>query len=191
MRHTHESECDKNPKKPRENILKHTSSVVPSEEVTCLWCFIFHTLENNEKLSNLPSVYSNLPFLSNIMSLKSYLFILFVIAITSMGSIALLLFYMNPIPDDTREIAFYLMWGAVFLASSSLLAPVIFFVKKIYYRGDVSILTMNASVRQAILLTLGGIAMVILYFFRIFEPRLIATIWLAIGCLEVMIQAIE
>jgi hypothetical protein len=50
---------------------------------------------------------------------------------------------------------------------------------------------MNASVRQAILLTLGGIAMVILYFFRIFEPRLIAMIWLAIGCLEVMIQAIE
>ncbi|MFZ2255550.1 MAG: hypothetical protein WAW59_03750 [Patescibacteria group bacterium] len=71
------------------------------------------------------------------------------------------------------------------------MAPIIFFIKKIYYRGDVSILTMNASVRQAILLTLGGIAMIILYFFRIFEPRLIAMIWLAIGCLEVMIQAIE
>ncbi|MFZ2255549.1 MAG: hypothetical protein WAW59_03755 [Patescibacteria group bacterium] len=43
------------------------------------------------------------------MSLKSYLFILFVIAITSIGSIALLLFYMNPVPDETRKIAFYLM----------------------------------------------------------------------------------
>ncbi len=165
--------------------------MIPSEEVIREWRFIFHILENNKKLSNLQWVYSNLSFLSTIMSLKSYLFILFIIALTSIGSIALLLFYMNPIPEDTRKIAFYLMWGAVFLASSSLLAPVIFFIKKIYYRGDVSILTLNASVRQAILLTLGGIAMVIFYFFRILEPRLIATIWLAIGCLEVMIQAVE
>lgn len=98
---------------------------------------------------------------------------------------------MNPVPDDTRRIAFYLMGFAVFLACSSILAPVIFFMKKIYYRWDVSILTMNASVRQAILITLGGIAMVILFFFRILEPRLVAMIWAAIGCLEVMIQAIE
>jgi hypothetical protein len=61
---------------------------------------------------------------------------------------------MNPVPDETRKIAFYLMGGAVFLASSSLLAPIIFFIKKVYYRGDVSTITMNASIRQAILLTL-------------------------------------
>jgi hypothetical protein len=125
------------------------------------------------------------------MSLRSYLFILFVIAVTSAGSIALLLFYMNPVPTEVRQIAFSLMGIAVFLAGSSILAPIIFFIKKIYYRGDVSILTMNASVRQAMFLTLGTLSMIALYFFRILEPRLIAMIWLAIGCLEVMIQAID
>lgn len=114
------------------------------------------------------------------MSLKSYLFILFVIALTSSGSIALLLFYMNPVPTEARQMAFSLMGIAIFLAGSSILAPVIFFMKKVYYRGDVSILTMNASVRQAIFLTLGVLSMIALYFFRIFEPRLIAMIWLAI-----------
>lgn len=125
------------------------------------------------------------------MSLKSTLFILFVIALASLSSIALLLLYMNPLPTETRTLAFSLMGLATLLAGSSILAPIIFFIKKIYYRGDVSTITLNASVRQAILITLGMIAMVILYFFRIFEPRLIAMIWATIGCLEVMIQAIE
>ncbi len=165
--------------------------MITFKKINSLWYFILHILENNEKMSTLERVYCNLSFLSNIMSLKSYLFILFIIACTSVSSIILLLFYMNPVPDDARKIAFYLMWGAIFLASSSIFSPIIFFIKKIYYRGDVSILTMNSSVRQAILFTLWMLSMMLLYFFRIFEPKLISTIWLAIWCLEVMIQAIE
>lgn len=71
------------------------------------------------------------------------------------------------------------------------MAPIIFFIKKIYYRGDVHIQTMNASVRQAILITIGGILMLTLHMFHIDEARLIMTVWAIIGCIEVMIQAVE
>jgi hypothetical protein len=125
------------------------------------------------------------------MSLKSYLFILFIIALTSIGSIVLLLFYMSPIAPETQKIAFSLMGMALFLSGSSIFAPIIFFAKKIYYRGDVSVMTMNASLRQAILITLGGLAMIFLLYLGILEPRLIAMIWATLGCLEVMMQVMD
>jgi hypothetical protein len=50
---------------------------------------------------------------------------------------------------------------------------------------------MNASLRQAILLTIGAILMLALYGLHIYETRLILTIWATLGCLEVMIQAVE
>lgn len=50
---------------------------------------------------------------------------------------------------------------------------------------------MNASLRQAILITIGGMLMITLKMLHISEPRLILTVWLTIGCLEVMIQAVD
>ncbi|MBP9779083.1 hypothetical protein KBD33_00500, partial [Candidatus Gracilibacteria bacterium] len=76
-------------------------------------------------------------------------------------------------------------------ASSSLLAFLIFFTKKIYYRGDVYIRTMNASLRQGMLITIGGLLMLTLRAFHVYEPRLILTVWMVIACLEVMVQAVE
>ena len=96
---------------------------------------------------------------------------------------------MNPVAEPL--IAFSLMWLGTFLASSSFLAFFIFFSKKIYYRGDVSISTMNASLRQGILITIGGFLTLALRALHIYEPRLILTVWMVISCLEVMIQAIE
>lgn len=171
--------------------MKYASAVVSFKEIFNREFFIFHKLENRENMSNLSRVYCNSCFLSNIMSLKSYLFILFIIFCSSAGSIVLLLFYMNPLPWESQKIAFSLMALALFLTSSSLLAPLVFFIKKIYYRGDVSLLTMNTSVRQAILFTLGCLAMLFLYYFRIFEPKLIAMIWATVGCLEVMMQVLD
>jgi hypothetical protein len=104
-------------------------------------------------------------------------------------SIGLLLFYMNPESDP--KMAFWLMGTGVFLASSSFLSVFLFFFKKIYYRGDVSLQTMNASVRQGILLSVWGILMIALRSLHIYEPRLILTVWLTLGCLEVMIQAVD
>jgi hypothetical protein len=58
-------------------------------------------------------------------------------------------------PTTALVMAFSLMSMAVFLASSSLTSLVLFFLKKIYYRGDVNISTIHASIRQAILLSAG------------------------------------
>ncbi|MBP9779943.1 hypothetical protein KBD33_04970, partial [Candidatus Gracilibacteria bacterium] len=87
--------------------------------------------------------------------MSTYFLILFLIFISSSASVGLLLFYMNPVSEPI--IAFSLMGLGVFLASSSLLAFLIFFTKKIYYRGDVYIRTMNASLRQGMLITIGGL----------------------------------
>lgn len=83
------------------------------------------------------------------------------------------------------------MGTGFFLASSSFLSIFLFFLKKIYYRGEVSLSTMNASLRQAILITIGAILMLTLRALHIYEPRLILTVWLTLGCLEVMIQAVD
>ena len=132
---------------------------------------------------------SSVKFSPFLMSLKPYFFILLVIFLSSSTSALLLLYYMSPEKDI--QTALILMGISVFLASSSILSMFIFFVKKIYYRGDVTMSTMNASLRQSILVTLGGIMMFILYVLHLFEPKLIMIVWAAVGCLEVMAQAIE
>gem|GEM_PF-6957480 len=68
---------------------------------------------------------------------KSYFLILFIIFLVSGSSVGLLLFYMNPFSDI--KMAIVLMGIGASLCSISFLAPFLFFIKKIYYRGDVSI----------------------------------------------------
>jgi hypothetical protein len=64
-------------------------------------------------------------------------------------------------------------------------------MKKIYYRGEVTFSTMNASIRQALLLTIGGLMMGLLWALQIYELNLVLMVWAAIGCLEIMIQTLE
>ena len=128
-------------------------------------------------------------FCQIIMPLRAYFFILFLIFSASSASMAMLYFYMDP--TNAMMMAFSLMSMAVFLTSSSFLSLILFFLKKIYYRGDVHIGTIHSSIRQAILLSIGGIMMAFLYGVHIYEPRLIAAVWLTLGCIEVMAQAIE
>lgn len=123
------------------------------------------------------------------MPLRAYFFILFLIFSASSASMAMLYFYMDP--TTAPMMGFSLMSMGGFLATSSALSLILFFVKKIYYRGDVHLTTIHASIRQAILLSVGAILMIALYSFHIYEPRLIVTVWLTLGCIEVMAQAIE
>jgi hypothetical protein len=80
---------------------------------------------------------------------------------------------------------------ALTLAGSSFLSVFLFFLKKIYYRWDVTLSTMSASIRQALLIVFGAGMMAVLYALHIYESRLILMVWAAIACLEVMIQAVE
>ncbi len=86
------------------------------------------------------------------MSLKPYFFILLIIFLSSSASAGLLLFYLSPEQDP--RLAFSLMAIALGLASSSFLSFLFFFIKKIYYRGDVTLSTMSASIRQSLLVVL-------------------------------------
>lgn len=183
-------------KKKSKNTRKNIGSnfldlflVITGKKISKWRFFFFHNL----KIIGIWVIYTqsnlNLSFCQIPMSLKSYLFILLLIFLSSASSVGLLLFYMNPLSD--LKMSFSLMGIWVFLLSSSFLAPIIFFIKKVYYRGDVHIQTMNGSVRQAILITIWGLLMLVLHMFHIYEPRLIITVWATIWCLEVMIQAVE
>jgi hypothetical protein len=123
------------------------------------------------------------------MSLKPYFFILLIIFLSSSSSAALLLFYLNPELD--MKIAFSLMAFALFLAGSSIMAMILFFCKKLYYRGEVTLSTMSASIRQGILFVIGGIMMALLFGLQIAESQLIAMLWAALMCVEIMFQAME
>ena len=87
------------------------------------------------------------------MKIKAYLLTVFLIFITSLISALLLLFYMDP--ETNKLIAIITMGLACFLASGSLLSLLIYFFKKIYYRGEVYVHTVNSSLRQGIFLALG------------------------------------
>ncbi len=123
------------------------------------------------------------------MSIRAYFLFLFCIFGTSSISLVLLWFYMNP--ANNPELAFLLLFIGFFLFGISLLIPLIFFAKKIYYRGDVNLGTMNASVRQGILFMIGIIAMCALHLYQIHEMHFILAIWATVGCLEVMIQVLD
>jgi hypothetical protein len=102
---------------------------------------------------------------------------------------AMLYWYMDP--TTNVMMGFSMMGMGLFLTLSSFLSLGLFFVKKIYYRGDVYVSTLHTSIRQSILISVGSILMIGLYGAHIYEPRLIATVWLTLGCIEVMAQAIE
>lgn len=123
------------------------------------------------------------------MTIRLYMFILMIIFLTSGLSVTLLLFYMNPLSNP--ELSLILLSIGVFLFASSLLSPIIFFMKKIYYRGDVSIFTMNASVRQSILLVLGGVLFFWLYLYRISDRNILLIIVATIACIEIMFQVLD
>jgi hypothetical protein len=101
----------------------------------------------------------------------------------------MLYWYMDPTTAPLIGLSLMAAW--VFLAGSSFLSLALFFTKKIYYRWDVYLSTIHSSIRQAILLTTGWLLMIALYGMHIYEARLILTVWLTLGCIEVMAQAIE
>lgn len=123
------------------------------------------------------------------MSLKPYFFILFIIFLSSSSSVVLLVFYLNPELDT--KLAFSLIGFALFLVGSSILSMFLFFLKKIYYRGEVTLSTMSASIRQSILITIGFLMMSLLFALQIHNNQLIAMVWAALACFEIMIQALE
>lgn len=123
------------------------------------------------------------------MSVRLYFFLLLIIFLASSTSVGLLYFYMNPIPNPERAI--FLMGIGIFLACSSLLAPILFFLKKIYYRGDVNISVMHSSVRQSLLLVLLMIFIIIMQLYTVQETHILLAAIFTVLCIEIMFQALD
>lgn len=123
------------------------------------------------------------------MSLRWYFLLLFVIFLTSSASVGLLYFYMNPVPNPER--ALVMMGIGIFLAFTSFFTPILFFIKKIYYRGDVNLGVMNASLRQSILLGLLGIFVAAMTLYKITDTKVLLVAITTILCIEIMFQALD
>lgn len=96
---------------------------------------------------------------------------------------------MNPIPNPER--ALILMGIGGFLAFTSLLAPILFFTKKIYYRGDVNLGVMHSSLRQSILIGLLGIFIGAMILYKVTETKVLISAIATILCIEIMFQALD
>jgi hypothetical protein len=51
--------------------------------------------------------------------------------------------------------------------------------------------TLNASLRQSTLMMIATITTIAIYSYNIFDPKLIALIWAAVICFEVMMQTLD
>lgn len=83
-------------------------------------------------------------------TIKAYLLTLFIIFLTSLLSMILLFYYMDP--ESNLSVAIATITTASFLSLSSLFTLVIYFFKRIYYRWEMFISNLNSSLRQWILL---------------------------------------
>ena len=84
--------------------------------------------------------------------------ILSVIFLLSFISASLLYFYMDP--ERNLPVAYATMGVALTLCCTSLLSLVLYFFKRIYYRGMVDASILHTSIRQGLLVTLGLVGVV-------------------------------
>ncbi|MFA6090221.1 MAG: hypothetical protein WC774_00385 [Candidatus Gracilibacteria bacterium] len=118
-----------------------------------------------------------------------YLLTIFIIFLSSTISVLLLFFYMNV--ENNLMVGLTIMGIASFLASSSFLSLVIYFFKKIYFRGEVYISTIHTSLRQGILLSLSSMGIITFYSLGVLNPKT-GGLLIIIGLLfELMIQSVS
>jgi hypothetical protein len=73
--------------------------------------------------------------------------------------------------ENNLMVGLTIMGIASFLASSSFLSLVIYFFKKIYFRGEVYISTIHTSLRQGILLSLSSMGIITFYSLGVLNPK--------------------
>lgn len=123
------------------------------------------------------------------MKKRFLLFIIFIIFLFSLVTFVLLLNYLDPY--EYKLLSIILMMFTFILGVSSLLTVIIYFLKKIYYRGRVYIYHVLSSFRQWFFIALFIVAMMI---FNIIWVPIILTWFLLIIIfmfLELFIQNLE
>lgn len=95
------------------------------------------------------------------MRLRVYLLVLLFMFLCSLLSVGLLLTYMDI--ERNLPVGYASMGLAVFLAMSSALALIIFFIKRVIERGEVFVHTVNSSLRQGMLLSVGVMSLLVFH----------------------------
>ncbi|OIP54095.1 hypothetical protein AUK10_01560 [Candidatus Gracilibacteria bacterium CG2_30_37_12] len=118
-----------------------------------------------------------------------YLLTIFIIFLSSTISVLLLFFYMNV--ENNLMVGLTIMGIASFLASSSFLSLLIYFFKKIYYRGEVYISTIHTSLRQGILFSLSSMGIITFYSLGVLNPKTGGLLIVIALLFELMIQSVS
>lgn len=121
-------------------------------------------------------------------SIKIYLLTLLIIFLTSSVSILLLLYYMDP--ESNLSVAYSVMWTAAFLTITSILTLIIFFFKKIYYRWQILMTNLNASLRQWIFAAWYMIWVVIFNWMWVYNIKTAALLFVSLLFIELIFQTI-
>lgn len=123
------------------------------------------------------------------MKSTTSLSILFLILVLSMFSGTLLYFYMDP--ERNLPVAYAMMGTALYLMSASFITIVLYIFKRVYYRGAVSMTTMQSSVRQGFLFACGLIGIVVFNRLGILAWRTGGLLFFILFLFELMIQSLS
>ncbi len=121
-------------------------------------------------------------------SIKIYLITLLLIFLTSWISMILLLHYMDP--ESNLKVALATMWVAAFLTFSALLTLIIYFFKKIYFRWEIFMTHLNASLRQGIFITWYALWIIVFIWMWVYNIRTAALLLIALLFIELIFQTI-
>lgn len=127
------------------------------------------------------------------MNKNILLFIAFIIFLINILSLFLILNFIDPIESSqgTKVIALTSLIVTFILSISSISTIIFFFIKKIYYRGEVFNYHIYTSLRQGFLLSIFSIWAVYLYHLNSFDFKTWGLLAIAIIFTELLIQNLE
>ncbi|MDD2565822.1 MAG: hypothetical protein PHZ26_01755 [Candidatus Gracilibacteria bacterium] len=120
-------------------------------------------------------------------TIKAYLLTLFIIFLTSLLSMILLFYYMDP--ESNLSVAIATITTASFLSLSSLFTLVIYFFKRIYYRGEMFISNLNSSLRQGILLAGYILGVITFYSVGVYNLKTAILLLISLIFIELIFQS--
>ncbi len=122
------------------------------------------------------------------MRISPYVSILFLILLMSGLSGTLLYLYLDP--EKNLLVAYVTMGMAAGLAGASFFSLILYFFKRIYYRGLVNPSVLHASVRQGFLLAAGCIGIIIFNKVGILNLKTGGLLFFILFLFELMMQSL-
>ncbi|EKE29037.1 MAG: hypothetical protein ACD_2C00245G0002 [uncultured bacterium (gcode 4)] len=123
------------------------------------------------------------------ITIKIYLLTLLIIFSTSVLSMLLLFYYMDP--ESNLKVAIATISVASFLTLASFMTLAIYFFKKIYYRWEIFLSNLNSSLRQWILMTIYILWVVTFYSVWVYNMKTATLLFVALLFIELIFQSMS